>query len=451
MNGLALGGGFLNGLAQGLNDAALREEKINNWKIAQEAAKAQVEQMKFKASQEARKQNLIDMLLKGFEEKHQGMVQNEQQPAPPQPQPEGTPMGESFFNGNGPRPLPSMASSVPSQQSQAAPQGDRFLQMISDPRVLIALKESGLDVTSIAKMAQDKSELSPHVYGNKVVWTDKFGNIAKIQEADIPIKQEPMTTMDEQGNKIVKYINPYEKQEPAITERAKPNMVDVTIPGKGVFKVPFNPVTGQPFFGGGDKPGDLPPGTIATGPEELRTVTESTPGGGKREMTVGKYQPFSVQTELGASEGKPATPSDAGRTVLLEMGKKNVESLKSMIIKPDGSINRTLLMQMFGNVPGTKGREANAMADQALDAPIRFSTGAAINKEEMAFYRKMFIPSPLDSDATIKDKLTRLEDYMNTTINKIYPGKSPTPSPGGAVPKPKLSIEERLRQIRQGK
>jgi hypothetical protein len=471
MNGLAFTGGFLEGINRGRNKKEIREEKLRNWRLAEELGKIRIEEGKFKMKQLATKQKLFDMLFPDQEDEQQPQASPLPQTVP-SPE-ETTPLGDSFpqypgFPGPAITPDQPQIQTQPQAPSVSQPGGGRLLQMLSDPRTLILLKEAGLDVTAIARMMQDRGEKTPHFIGGKVFWTDKQGNVTP-GPGEFPVKREPRAEVSPTGEETTSYINPYEEQKPVVTKRPVPIWKKIEVPGEGIYEVPINPITGLPAFGDGWTGQGMPSGSIQTGPPELKEVTEATPGGGKKTFTLPKSQPFSVKTELDAAE-KPKSAAEAGRSGMLLSAMREYEKFKSLVLSPDGkTVNYKNLatassIPFKGGLPFTKGRDINSVWAQIREVPSRFNTGAAMTEEEAKNFEIQFKPSAIDSPELVKDKLARLKTYATGVWTEMFPGRKIGSSDlvvpaGGKVwvisPENKTTardpIEERIKRLRQGR
>lgn len=104
-------------------------------------------------------------------------------------------------------------------------------------------------------------------------------------------------------------------------------------------------------------------------------------------------------------------PGDAGRVAAMDAGIRNLEAMKSIMVK-DGKVDFELVGGMWANLPKSKGRKYRAQIEEAIDTAVKMKTGATANEQEMANYLRIYMPSPLDDDATAIDKLTRLESFL---------------------------------------
>ena len=129
-----------------------------------------------------------------------------------------------------------------------------------------------------------------------------------------------------------------------------------------------------------------------------------------------------VTTPIKISAPKGESSETAGRLALVFSAIDNVKELRKMVIRPDGSINRDILAQKMAPLGGVgAGRNFNSLFFQAVDSPVRASTGAAIPKSEIPWYNAAYRPSILDNDALVKNKLDRLEKWANSYVSIVDP------------------------------
>jgi hypothetical protein len=158
---------------------------------------------------------------------------------------------------------------------------------------------------------------------------------------------------------------------------------------------------------------------VSPAPVETRTFEK----GGKtyevlREKQTGKEitKPKEIKPVKGESS------ETASKISLAKNALDYVGQLQSEFILPDGNINRALILQANAPMGGLgEGRKARAMFLDALDARARAATGAAMPDTEVKNYTRMYFPQPLDNDATIKDKMTRLNSFMSDYLKIMDP------------------------------
>lgn len=160
------------------------------------------------------------------------------------------------------------------------------------------------------------------------------------------------------------------------------------------------------------------PGTmIAPAPVEVQTYEEN---GRTFEVLVNKQTRRRISKPIQVKELKGESSETAGKISLAKQAITLVDQLRSAWINPDGSINRPLLASARANLGA--GRQQRAQFHDALDARQRASSGAAIGKDEEARYFDMYFPNPvLDDDATVKDKMKRLGNFMTDYLEVMDP------------------------------
>ena len=140
---------------------------------------------------------------------------------------------------------------------------------------------------------------------------------------------------------------------------------------------------------------------------------------------------------------------------MLDSAKTNISNVASQILgnptvdpqtgKATYPIDRQLILTMEYNVPFSKGRTLRSQYEDAIQTKLRLETGAAAPQPEVKNVMDRFMPTSLDSDETIIDKMQRFEKYFNTALELADPelykrlteGKgSKTSPPPGLLPLP---------------
>lgn len=152
-------------------------------------------------------------------------------------------------------------------------------------------------------------------------------------------------------------------------------------------------------MGGVDGGYKLPMGFRHRDPANPASGVEPVPGGPGDTMNVG----------------------DAAKAQMLQQGIRDVDAFESMLIKPGGAIDRELLVTMTGKLPGSTGRMAYSKVYNAIEARLRAESGAAVPDTEVKRMADRFVPSPLDNDATIRDKVQRLREFLAGALDKVDP------------------------------
>jgi hypothetical protein len=150
---------------------------------------------------------------------------------------------------------------------------------------------------------------------------------------------------------------------------------------------------------------------------QVTTQTIDTPDGPR-------IQTFNPRTgakmaDLGAGKPDNVTPEQGGRISGLLQAQDIAKQLRGKFLNEDGSVNRTTVLTSFGNVPMSEGRTARQDFEMALDAVIRARSGSGLNNSEMPAVREQLMPTPLDDDAGVKNKLNRLEQFVNGSLDII--------------------------------
>lgn len=135
---------------------------------------------------------------------------------------------------------------------------------------------------------------------------------------------------------------------------------------------------------------------------ELATFNPRT---GSRTATLGTPKPDTVQ------------PETAGRISGLVQGREIAQQVRAKYIKPDGSIDNALVFTAFTNAPGSQGRSVRNDILIAVDSVLRARTGAGVNIKEQGDVIEQFMPHPLDSDQGKLQKLDRLDQFIDGTLD----------------------------------
>ena len=125
-----------------------------------------------------------------------------------------------------------------------------------------------------------------------------------------------------------------------------------------------------------------------------------------------------------------------------------------MIFK-DGEYDKGIIAKM--NVPFTAGvggeaRTVYSMVHNAIAAKLRAETGATANRDEVENIARRFMPTLLDTDESARDKMTRLQEFMDTALDTVDPNQlfkrpersAPSSRPGGSVSPAKQKLRSLL-------
>jgi hypothetical protein len=164
-------------------------------------------------------------------------------------------------------------------------------------------------------------------------------------------------------------------------------------------------------------------GIYRAGPQGLDVVREPQAGASSGKPPSG-YRYAQDGQALEAIPGGPATklPGDmAGRVAALQTAKESFADVRNFYEGQDWGDRASQLINS-----GSAGRvERNVRL--AIEAALRAMTGAAAPESEVENYLNIFGPSALDTQATIKDKLDRLQSFMANVEANIAQGRSSAP------------------------
>lgn len=117
-------------------------------------------------------------------------------------------------------------------------------------------------------------------------------------------------------------------------------------------------------------------------------------------------------------KGRDVPAGDAGKTAALAQGAQRVQEIRAMVL-PDGKVNRQVLLAAATKFPGSEGRQLNNMVRDTIDAVFRARTGSAAPESEAKAIMDQFMPSALDNDSTVQDKLGRLEQFLSGSFEAL--------------------------------
>ena len=391
--GISQGGSFLGNLMMGIYQGQqaqqhhadlLRAEEMKN-----ELQKLQVEHYKSQTARETKKLELEAQKMALFQNLLPQMAQPaaagpEQLSGPDMPEPAAGPIfGPGFEN----------------QQPQGG--GGNVTNMMArlqamDPMQLAALKEAtGLDVVPGMNMVRG-------------------GEAEKRQQAEFLYRQNK-DTIDRLVNAGA--VTYGEEQDPKTgTIRTVPRFT--------------NPTAAATFLGGGGSAGGLgmsPPSLGGGGiksipkPEERVTVRD----GIEYTQPVNPFNNEPMGPERVTKPLQPLAGTAAGQVGMLQSGQDALNKAKA-ILMPNGVIDKQsykILAQSTANIPWSEGRHYNGLIADTIEGKLRLESGAAVPKEEVERIGGRFKPSPMDSPATIQDKLDRLERFNRGTVELLDPNQ----------------------------
>jgi hypothetical protein len=138
---------------------------------------------------------------------------------------------------------------------------------------------------------------------------------------------------------------------------------------------------------------------------------------------------FNDVGDLEAIAGGPATKQSAesaGKIALIKQGLGDISSFENQIKDKDGSFNRTKIagLRTYGR---PNARDEYSKLFNSLNSRLRLESGAAVPETEVKRAFETFAPSPLDSDATIQSKISRMKDYFASAEKEIGQGRGAEP------------------------
>ena len=135
------------------------------------------------------------------------------------------------------------------------------------------------------------------------------------------------------------------------------------------------------------------------------------------------YQKIPTYDSQGNPETNKLAADSAGRFAQYKTASDTLGKAKAMLYSPDGSVNRSVLAtsSVGKGIPLTKGREYKSIIGRSIDAAVRAATGATINEAEWPMYESMYMPKLGDSDQQVSEKLSALENFVNSAKSGIDP------------------------------
>ena len=162
---------------------------------------------------------------------------------------------------------------------------------------------------------------------------------------------------------------------------------------------------------------------------ELLGKVNGKKGGSKPPTGFRFVNPSDPNSALEPIPGGPAdrlSSESAGKAALLDQGLLDVQRAGKKLFTFDDNgeitgVDRKLLATAQGNVPFTEGREFRSEIMNTIEGKLRIETGAAAQEGEVKRIADRFMPSVLDNDETIKNKMRRLEEFVKFARAKIDP------------------------------
>lgn len=146
------------------------------------------------------------------------------------------------------------------------------------------------------------------------------------------------------------------------------------------------------------------------------------------------------------------SPPTVGQMAMVQSAKTDLENYEKLLF-PGDKFDRSMIYRtnvpFAAGMPGdTKARQAYSALNNAIAAKLRLETGAQANDQEIEEIAKRFRPNVGDTEASARDKVGRLKQFMDTTLQmtRATPGAASAPKPSGPNPS-SLSNDELLREL----
>lgn len=119
------------------------------------------------------------------------------------------------------------------------------------------------------------------------------------------------------------------------------------------------------------------------------------------------------------SNGLP--PEQSGKLAMVRQAKLDVDRAEGVLFDKEGKLRKdvVLMSKAPGGGLGQDARLANTYIRNAVSAKYRMETGAAGNQAEVDDIMSRFMPSVLDNDKTAKDKINRLREFMDMSLETM--------------------------------
>jgi hypothetical protein len=171
-------------------------------------------------------------------------------------------------------------------------------------------------------------------------------------------------------------------------------------------------------------------------PEALPKFGGQQPGAMPAPGAAPGAEPGSLEGRVTSVEKPKPLPADvAGKLAMAESGMVDLTNAINLYAPVDEATGKRGISE--ANVLGGQrvlgmdglplvgqGRQAFQSMTRGIETIIRIASGAAVPETEMQRYIGMFIPSPLDDDATAMAKLTAAERWMSGMRNNLALGRS---------------------------
>lgn len=146
------------------------------------------------------------------------------------------------------------------------------------------------------------------------------------------------------------------------------------------------------------------------------------------------------------------TPPTVGQMAMVQSAKSDLDNYEKLLF-PSGKFDRSMIYRtnvpFAAGMPGdTKARQAYSALNNAIAAKLRLETGAQANDQEIEEIAKRFRPNVGDTEASARDKVGRLKQFMETTLGMTRATPNAAPAVRSTGPSPSsLSNDELLREL----
>lgn len=113
-----------------------------------------------------------------------------------------------------------------------------------------------------------------------------------------------------------------------------------------------------------------------------------------------------------AQKAKVEAQKAQGEMALLDRASKTLEQSFNKLIDPKGGADRKLLFSIWTNMPGTEGRQIRNQITQTLLDYVFARSGKQVSVQEIDRWLGAYMPSYLDDDATVKQKVKSLRQNL---------------------------------------
>lgn len=152
---------------------------------------------------------------------------------------------------------------------------------------------------------------------------------------------------------------------------------------------------------------------------------------------------WSTEDQLEAIPGGPATKlssETAGRIAMMQTAREGLPDARDVFLKEwgvGGALdNVAAQIPYVGDIAWLSGDigRARRTVRTAIEAALRAMTGAAAPESEVDRYEGMFMPGVYDNQASAKQKLDQLDQFIARAEEIVTRGRRPSPLTGNASP-----------------